>query len=99
MCSRAWISSDEIKLARRKRIWEAAACIPYGASSLAKSTDQKQSDGGGDLKLFSVKGEERVLKGEDGGVSFLLHGSEKANMQNKGPHSLFPYQQQILFIY
>ena len=68
-----------------------------GIALSQKHRFQKQSDKGWDLKLYSVKREEKVPNGKDGRVGLIRTNScsihqKKANTQNKGHYSFFPYQ-------
>lgn len=61
-------------------------------NSLAKALILAKHEAGGDLKLLSGKGETSLAEDKDGRVWFLFCGSGKAKRQNKGCHSVFPYQ-------
>lgn len=82
------------RVSQKKGVREADEGIPHSDSFLAKALIPETVRWGRDLKLLTVKGEERVLGDKGGVVWFLFCGWEDANTQKKNGHSFFLYQQQ-----
>lgn len=93
----SWVSNEKIKFTRRKEYGRQMGTFHIEVALWQKYQFQKQPNTGGDLKLFIVKGEERVLEGKDRVARFLFCGSEKANTQEQGLPLFSLYQWQRIW--